>query len=326
MWIDRPKNVRLYAALFPILLLAQQPTAPPITTSVPLVLVPVTVTDAKGNFIDGLTSDDFVLSDEGVAQKIQLDTSDTVVAPVAIVVLIQSSGISTPALAKIRKVGSMIEPLLAGERGQAAVITYDEEIRVVQDFTSDGGKIKSVFQGIIPRTIKSATLFDAIVRGVRMLDSRSEHFRRVMVILGESRDRGSKYKLDPAIEAAQRENVAIYHVTYSAQATAWTAKPADNPPLPGGMDILGAIGEVGRLGTKNAADALALATGGRHLSFARYDGLESALQRVSAEIHSQYLLSFVPRESENRKLHKISVTVPSRKDAVIRARSGFWPQ
>ena len=44
-----------------------------------------------------------------------------------------------------------------------------------------------------------------------------------MLMLGESRDRGSKMKLDKAIEAAQRAGVAIYPITYSAQATAWTA-------------------------------------------------------------------------------------------------------
>jgi len=51
---------------------------------VPLVLAPVTVTDKKGNLIDGLKVDDFRLTDEGVAQQIRMDTSDTVLAPVSL--------------------------------------------------------------------------------------------------------------------------------------------------------------------------------------------------------------------------------------------------
>src|SRR5262249_33941224 len=77
-------------------------------TEAPLVLVPVTVLDRKGRFVDGLGSDDFVLTDEGARQKIRVDTSDAVLAPVSVVVAVQSSSISSAALAKINKVGGMI--------------------------------------------------------------------------------------------------------------------------------------------------------------------------------------------------------------------------
>ncbi len=83
-----------------------------------LVLVPTTVTDKKG-FVDrrAASEDDFVVTDDGVRQKIHMDTSDTVLSPVSLVVLVQSSGISAPALARIRLVGAMVQPVLIGERG-----------------------------------------------------------------------------------------------------------------------------------------------------------------------------------------------------------------
>ena len=92
-----------------VLIAQQQPT---IRTNVPLVLVPATVTDRKGNFIDGLEAGDFIVIDDGVPQKVRLDTSDTVLAPVSLVIAVQSSGISAPELAKIRRVGGMIQPLI----------------------------------------------------------------------------------------------------------------------------------------------------------------------------------------------------------------------
>jgi hypothetical protein len=68
-----------------VLLLAQQASPPDpdvrnpdIKIGVPLVLVPVTVTDKRGQFMDGLGAGDFVVLDEGVKQKVRLDTSDTV--------------------------------------------------------------------------------------------------------------------------------------------------------------------------------------------------------------------------------------------------------
>ena len=96
-------------------MLAQEPeSSTTIRANVPLVLAPVTVTDKKGNFIDGLSVDDFRLTDEGVPQKIRMDTSDTVLAPVSLMVLIQASGISAPALARIERVGGLIKPLVIG--------------------------------------------------------------------------------------------------------------------------------------------------------------------------------------------------------------------
>ncbi len=298
----------------------------PIRTNVPLVLVPVTVTDAKGKTIDGLQAEDFILKDDDAPQKqIRLDTSDTVLAPIALVVAIQASGISQPALEKIRKVGSLMQPLVGGNRSSAAILAYDAEVRTLLDFTRDGDKITGAFETVQARTIKDGVLLDAAMQSIQMLSTRPENYRRILITLGESRDRGSKSKIDKVTEAAQRAGVVIYPITYSAQKTAWTAKPQDNPPLPMGPDYIGVFVELGRMGTANQADVMAKQTGGQHLSFTRLQGLEEALGRLGNEIHSQYLLSFVPEESKNKGYHRLIVEVRGHNGAVIRARPGYWP-
>ncbi len=300
--------------------------SPTIRTSAHLVLVPVTVTDAKGKFIDGLGAENFVLYDDGVPQRqFQVDSSDTVLAPVAMVVAIQSSGISQAALDKIHKVGGMFQPLLSGEKGEVAVLEYDREITVVQEFTRDSSKISGAFESVNGRVIKVSRMLDAVVEGVKLLEKTPESYRRMMLILGESRDRGSTTKLAQALEFAQRANVTMYPMTYSAQATGWTTKPDDTTTLPTGPDYAGGIVELMRMTTTNAADEFAKWTGGRHLSFGRLEGLEDAISRLSGEIHSQYLLSFVPAESANKGLHRILVQVRSPKGAVVRARPAYWP-
>ena len=190
--VSRSSCVFLAAILlFP--LRAQEPeSSTTIRANVPLVLAPVTVTDKKGNFIDGLKAEDFRLTDEGVPQQIRMDTSDTVQAPVSLMVLIQASGISAPVLARTQQVGGMIKPLVVGDRGQAAVIEFDDEIRVRTDFTADSSVIRTAFEGTRSRSIRTARLIDAVVEGVKMLDTRPPNNRRVMLILSESRDRGSK--------------------------------------------------------------------------------------------------------------------------------------
>ena len=315
----------LALALVCAALLAQNPPDTTIRANVHLVLAPVTVTDAKGKFVNGLQAEDFVLYDDGVAQtQFQVDSSDTVLAPVALVVAIEASGISQPALDKIHKIGGMLQPLISGEKGEAAVLSYDADIRVIQDFTRDSSKISGAFEIVQGRSIKTAKMLDAVMEGVKMLEKTPESYRRVMLILGESRDRGSAAKLNQAIEAAQRASVSMYPLTYSEQTTAWTARPEDEP-TPLEPDYAGGIVEALRLTTRNAADAFARWTGGRHLSFTRLEGLQDAIQRLSAEVHSQYLLSFAPRESANKGLHRLLVQVRGHKGAQIRARPGYWP-
>jgi len=310
-------------------LLAQEPDNSPIRANVPLVLAPVTVTDKKGNFIDGLSVDDFRLTDEGVPQKIRMDTSDTVLAPVSLMVLIQASGISAPALARIERVGGLIKPLVIGQRGQAAVIEFDDEIRVRTDFTPDSDLISAAFQRTRSRSIHTARLIDAVAEGVKMLDTRSPNNRRVMLILSESRDRGSKSKLSDVIEQAQRAGVAVYAATYSVQGSTFLSSPSTTPSMPGGdgnLDILGGALELARIGKANVADALARTSGGRHLSFLTLESLESVISRAGEEIHSQYLLSFTPTPSTKDGFHQIQVAIPSHPEALIRVRLGYWPQ
>jgi VWFA-related protein len=319
----------LTAALLVLPVFAQQePENPAIQANVPLVLAPVTVTDQKGKLIDGLTVADFRLADDGKPRPITMDTSDTVQAPVSLVVLIQASGISAPALARIAQVGGLIKPLVIGERGQAAVLEFDDELRLRTDFTADSGVIRAAFEGTRSRSIRTARLIDAVAEGVRMLNTRAANHRRVLLILSESRDRGSKTKLAAAVELAQRAGVVVYAATYSVQASSFASRPSDAPSMPGGddnLDILGSAKELARVTLPNAADALARATGGRHLSFVTMNALENAISRTGEEIHSQYLLSFVPVPDSNAGFHEIRVAIPSRPDAVIRVRPGYWP-
>src|SRR5450631_75575 len=107
-----------------------------------LVLVSVTVTNAKGRVVDGLEASDFVVLDNGRAQTVVVDTIATGVAPIALVVAVQSSGISGAVLDKVRKIGSMIQPLVTGDRGCAAVVSFAERIKWLQECTNDPNAIK----------------------------------------------------------------------------------------------------------------------------------------------------------------------------------------
>jgi VWFA-related protein len=302
--------------------LAQQAT---IRTNVPLVIVPATVTDRKGHYIDGLGPRDFVLLDNGKRQKFQLDTSDTTLIPISIVIAVQADGPAAPAIAKLHKVGSMIQPLITGDRGEAAVVTFADDVNVVQNFTSSPFRISDAFEAIRATDSNPAHLIDAVEKAVQMLAARPANRRKVILLVSESRDRGSKAKLGDTIEQAQREDVTIYTASYSAYATAFTQKGSEvGPPQSGGIDFIAIFRELSRNAKANAAEAFAKYTGGRHLSFEKLRGLENTISRVGEELHSQYLLSFTPTSGEPG-FHTITVQLPGRPDALIDTRPGYWP-
>jgi len=294
---------------------------PRLRTTVHLVIAPTTVTDRHGRNIDGLTDGDFRLLDNGARREVHVDYA---LVPISLVIAVQSSSFSAAALNKVRQAGSMIEPLVTGERGEVAVVSFDSEVLVVQQFTSDPEKLKKAFLRLEPGD-EGGKMIDAVAEATRLLETRPQERRRVLLVFSETRDRGSKQKLEDTATAIQRANVTVYPVTYSAYATAFTARPGTTPPPSGaGVNIIAILRELGRMGKKNTAAALSAYTRGRTLEFVRQRGLEEAITRVGEELHSQYLLSFTVGDSGDASYHALQVSVEGRPDAVVRARPGYW--
>jgi VWFA-related protein len=300
-------------------LFAQEPR---FRATVPLVIAPTTVTDHKGNFVDGLTEKDFLLYDNHRLQEIRVDVH---FFPISLVIAVQSSSLAAPALLRIRKIGSLIEPLVIGERGEAAVFIFDSQVDLIQDFTSDERALKRAFQSIRPGD-GGSRMVDAVTAAVRLLSKRPAERRRVLLLISETRDRTSEGKLEDAVTLAQLENVTVYPVTYSAFLTGFTAKPEPSALEAGGggINLVAIIAEIARLAQTNAGEALSKYTGGRHLSFLKQRSLEQAISRIGEELHSQYLLSFTPSAREEGAFHEIEVKVKDRPEVSVRTRPGYW--
>lgn len=290
----------------------------------PVVFLPVTVTSADGKYIDGLEAADFELTDNGKPVVFEMTASDSVTAPIALVVAAQANENAQPALEKIQKTGSVIPALISGARGSVLVIGFGEEVKTVQDWTRDAGDVSRAFRSLRTQWSPKARLLDAAEQGIKLLSERAPEERRVLLIISETKDRGSKANLQDVAVLAQRAGVTVQAVTFSAYATAFTKKGGTPPDQRhSGGNILGIFSELGRLGKENTIEALTLASGGRARGFTTLHGLEDELTHVGEELHSQYLLSFTPA-APKPGFHTLAVRVKSRKDAVIRARPGYW--
>jgi VWFA-related protein len=309
----RAHHLTLVAAA--AVLAAQEPR---LSTTSRLVIAPATVVDRDGKFVDGLRDGDFELYDNGVPRHTQVDFT---YFPISLVIAVQSSSAAAEMVNKTRRIGSMIEPLVIGERGEAAVITFDAEVKLLTDFTSDSVKVRDALRAISFGN-SGASIIDAVSEGVRMLAGRAGNRRRVLLLISEARDRSSKTKLDDALVLAGRENAAIYALTTSLHASAFAATP---PPEGGeGLNRIAVFSELRHIAKANVAEAFARATGGDHLSFLKQRALERAVSRVGEELHSQYLLSFQAAADDSPDFHRIEVRVKNRPELVVRSRPGYW--
>lgn len=302
-----------------------------IRTTVPLVVAPVSVTDREGKPVPGLEESDFVLHDNGAPRPHRLEVTNQ---PLSLVIAVQTNRQAGPALAKLSKVGSMVQPLLAGEKGSVAVLTYSDRVQQQLGFTSDTGEVAAAFAALRPDGHGSCML-DAVQAASRMLRDADAGRRKVLIVIGETRDRSSEAKLADVIQDAVQAGITIYPVSFSVYLTPFTSmgkekfgdKP-DDPPVfqpsgGGGFSIVSILTELARLGSANAAEALAKATGGQKLSFVRLKGLEEVVEKLSGELHNQYLLTFTPAGGEPG-YRGIRVLLKNRPDLAVRTRPGYW--
>jgi len=333
---------------------AQQPPSnqePPsgddmIKVPVNVVVAPTTVTDKVGDLVNGLQPGDFSLYDNQHAQKISVDVT---YRPISLVVAVQANNMVEDILPKIQKMGNVLDALVVGQAGEVAVIAFDHRIRTLLDFTTDSGKISDALKKITAGS-SSSRMIDATSDAVRMLRSRPEDRRRILLLISEKRDIASSGRMREALNYAQLSNVTIYSVDISHVIANLTGHPVPSapPPIPPEATHIGngttatpndidqnwnignwepamheIFDEAKRPFTKNPMDAFTGLTGGREFSFVSQNALEHALTQLGEELHSQYFLSYHPDDLGEGGFHNIRVEV-DRAGLTIRTRPGYW--
>ena len=338
------------------LVLAQEPVKPADPTQTEpgdftivqnnlFVMAPVIVHDLRGNIVSGLTPLDFELYDNGKLQKI---TEDATTHPISMVVAVQASANMEKLLPDIQKIGSLFSGLVLGENGELAVLSFDHRIQTMTEFTSDADKISAAFKKI--KIGSSAShLNDAAMTSVNMLARRDKAHRRVLLLISETRDNGSEMHVRDVLTKAEFQNVAVYAVEVSHLLTSLTGKtepprPSAIPPearhLPAGVigtqttdaqqnmgDYSPVIKEiftaVKAIFVPNPQEVFTKYTGGSEYSYKTRRGLEEAIRNVGEEIHSQYLLTYLPNNPGEGGYHEIEVRV-LKPNLKVTTRPGYW--
>jgi VWFA-related protein len=308
------------------------------------VIVPVTILDSKGEMIFDLAKEKFHIFDNGAEQTIE--HFDLGGEPLAVALVIETSSHIQMMAPAVRGMGSIFTETVMAFEGRAAVITYDSTVEVRQPFTEDHDAVERAISKVEFKA-PEMRLYDAMSTAVGLLKVQPPHFRRVMLIMGESQDQSSDSKLGLVLREVQLANISIYAVgpsstgadlRYGTNGPTKVPLPRSLPPTSTQQPPRNFLGEVpfdlltpaiwlltrGTNEIKNHQLEVAVAsTGGVHYRAFRDRNIQSALDKIGGEIHAQYILSYTPSAEGPPGFHKINVTV-ARPNSTVRARPGYF--
>jgi Ca-activated chloride channel family protein len=267
-----------------------------------LVNVAVTVEDAQGRPVDGLTARDFVLREDGRRQPIDLcarmDQGGGRATSLDVALVVDTSDSMLETLRRSQDAAVRFLTTLPNAQ-QLIVVFFDQTQQVVR---FDREHPEALFERV--RTLPeggNTALRDAIVFSLRTLGASDG--RAALVLLTDGIDTVSATEPAQLERAVQSKAVTIYPVVYPA------APAADGP------DPRSAQKELERL---------ARTTGGRLFRLPNEAALPRVLDEIVADLRAQYVLGFTPQAGgAPGRLRKISVEVPGRGKLAIRHRVGY---
>ena len=269
-----------------------------------LVVVPVSVTDAKGQPVMGLTAKDFRLEEEGRVQEIaQIGDPEQVPLDIAILLDVSSSVDARFAFeqeAAARFLKQVLKPV-----DTATVFAIDATPRLEQ--TRATAEVASAKLMTIGPAKGFTAFYDTVVDAARYLaQSAPPQHRRVIVVISDGADMYSeKFKtLIAALTEVQKAEVVFYSINPSGQTMH--------------LNVMTRRGQQGM-------EQIAQATGGTSFVPQRLEDLNDVFNQIAAELRSQYLLQYYSTdESTNGRFLRIKASVPARPQLRVRARQGYY--
>ena len=311
-------------------------------TTTTLVVVPTLVQTSGKEPVFSLTAADFVLTDNGVPQKVTLEEETK--RPLSLVVLMQTGGTARGQFGSYVNLETMLASLLGGAPNKVSIVNFDSRPEAASPFTSNVAEWRDAIDHP-DQGDSGAAIFDGISFALDLLKKEPVSNRRAILLISQEHDSGSKTQMKDIVRDLGETNTAIYSVTFSAEKTeaklAFKA-PHVNPPISvvpsdGSLKayddparptqgyfkldvplrlIFGAM-------QKNLSAEVANLSGGESMSFDGQGELEQDMNVLNNHIRNSYILSFSPTSTEPG-LHTIKVQLAHHPEMIVSARTSYW--
>jgi VWFA-related protein len=317
-------------ALGSALLAAQQPpqqAAPPeddpgaiIRTEVNLVNVLASVRNKQGGLVGNLAKDDFTIFEDGKPQTIRYFDRETNL-PLTIGLLVDVSRSQERLIDIEKQAASQFFTEILRQKDLAFLISFGEECELLQDYTSSPRLLRAGLNGLkvnapvyagpmtLPGPVPTAytprgtVLFDAVylAAGEKL---KGQVGRKVIVLITDGSDQGSRLKIADALRAVQMADAVIYSIYFF------------DPAAYGGYGFgSGGDGDLRRMSEQ---------TGGRVFKVDHKHSLMDAFKEIQEEMRTQYAIGYTPANAgKDGTFRKIEIKTAA-KDLKVQARKGYF--
>jgi Ca-activated chloride channel homolog len=261
-----------------------------------------------GKFIADLTKDDITIRDEGEIPTAIVAFHSQHDLPLRVGLLVDTSG-SVKERFRFEQAAAtgFLREAIREPQDLAFVMGFANHPALTQDLTNDAALLSAGVAALKP--VGGTALFDAVVVAAQKLVTTSEEpfVAKVLVVLSDGDDNGSKIRLDAAIAIAQQENVVIYTIN-------------TNPPT--SDTWLADSHKVGDTNMKRLAEQ----TGGRAFRPESARVVAKAFAKVQRELRCRYAVSYRPPDFvADGRYRRIKIVAHKRgKNLQVHTRSGYY--
>jgi Ca-activated chloride channel family protein len=267
-----------------------------ISVETALVVLPVRVTGADGDFVSGLAQERFRVYEDGRRQPITLFRQED--TPVTVGLVVDHSSSMGPKLSGVAAAVSAFAQS-SNPDDEMFVVDFSDNVSVElpggKPFTSNPQELAQAVSAVSARGMTA--LYDAVAEGLNHLQlGRSD--KKALIIVSDGGDNASGRKYSDILELSRRSQAVIY-----------------------------AIGLVGAPEEENPGVLRRLSkdTGGLAFFPAQGESISDISARIAHDIREQYTLGFTPEKRNDdsfRKIH-VEVTAPGLGKLQVRTRSGY---
>jgi Ca-activated chloride channel family protein len=278
-----------------------------------LVTLSVNAVDANGSPVGALEQKDFRLLEDGKEQKIAFFDKQSS-TPLSIVLALDGSE-SVQRNEKLEKQAAekFVKSVVRTDAGpgddELDVMEFDERVTELVSFTSDRKQIAQGFDRL--QRGDATALYDCVYLASQRLGEtkQSGGRRRVLVLITDGGDTVHGVQYPQAVEQAQRAGVMIYSLI-----------------------VIPIYADAGRnTGGEHALIQMADDTGGKYFYVEDARDLGPALQKVSDDLRTQYVLGYyapektVKNRNDGYRSLKVELTNPALAGKIaLRYRSGYY--
>jgi len=250
----------------------------------------------ENNKTNPVTSKELSIYDNGIEQSIRNFTPDP--SPARIVLLVDNSLTIRADVDKLEQAArEFAYEIFEGDK--LLIVGYDEQAEIVSDWTDDAKAIESSLK--LFRKKGQPHLFDAIRAVVEEAMRPVPSQKRIIVVISDGLDRGSKATFEQTLAELQSENIMVYAVQAVDRTRGAIRRDVPKP--------------------KVVIDKLAEGTGGQIFSI---DEPQVAAKAICDELRqNRYVLSYVPSSAPFGQAR--SLLIVGNEGITVRAKSMQQP-